>query len=339
MLVLARDPGRDPGEEPRRLERELEGDEDIVHIDSGRPARAGGGERVGVVRRVLLGGGRGQRAVGLVAGEPVDALVAEEPLAVGLARRQHRRQVRQAGADDDERQTRLAHLVAGRADRRDVLGAEVLHLVDEDGDPPAEVGGQAADVGEELDEVDLDVAGVGAPLDGGSVDAGVPHFTQLGARLGVALREGLDDTEDVLDLLLLRVAELADRLVQRARQRPAQAELGACLELAGAPLRADGRGSQLVEQHGLADAPQPREDERALGPAADDPLEHDVEACQLLVATGELGRALARAGGVGVGDRVHDATVSACLTEGRYLARFGDRRVAGASVQTLPRIP
>ena len=86
--------------------------------------------------------------------------------------------------------------------------------------------------------------------------------------------------------------------------------VGAGLELAGAPVPAYGRRAQRVEQHRLADAAQPGEHQAALGAAARDPLEHDVEGAQLLVATGQLGRALAGAGRVRVPDRVHDRTVS-----------------------------
>ena len=96
-----------------------------------------------VVRRVLGLGGHAQREVGGLAVEPVDPLVAEEPLGVGLRGREHRRQVRQPGADDDQRQPGLADLVAGGAERGDVVGPEVLHLVDEDRDPASPVGGEA----------------------------------------------------------------------------------------------------------------------------------------------------------------------------------------------------
>ena len=58
---------------------------------------------------------------------------------------------------DDDREPGLGDLVARRAQGRDVVGAEVLHLVDEHGDAAAGVGGEAAEVGEQLDEVDLDV--------------------------------------------------------------------------------------------------------------------------------------------------------------------------------------
>ena len=203
--------------------------------------------------------------------------------------------------------------MAGRAQRRDVVGTEVLHLVDEHRDALAHVGGQAAEVGEQLDQVDLDVAGVGAALDRRGVDAGVPLLAQLGVRAGLALGEGLDHAEDVVDVVGLRVAELADRLVQRAGQRPAQPLVGAGLELAGPPATPYGRRAEGVEQHGLADPPQPGEHQAALGTPAGDPLQHHVEGAQLLVTAGQLGRALPRAGGVRVPDRVHDPTLSACL--------------------------
>lgn len=48
------------------------------------------------------------------------------------------------------------------------------------------------------------------------------HFSRLRARGGVALGEGLDDTEDVLHLVVAGVAELAHRLVQGRRERSPQ---------------------------------------------------------------------------------------------------------------------
>ena len=99
--------------------------------------------------------------------------------------------------------------------------------------------------------------------------------------------------------------QLAQRHVQGRGDRPAQRLVGAGLDLAGAPAPGDRRGAQLVEQHGLADAAQPGEHQRALRPAARDPLEDDVEGRQLGVPAGELGRALAGAGGVGVPDGIH----------------------------------
>ena len=230
-------------------------------------------------------------------------------------------------------QAGLADLVAGGAEGRHVVGTEVLHLVDVDADALADVGREATEVGEQLDQVDLDVTGVGAALDGGGVDAGVPLVAQLRARPGLALGEGADHAEDVVDLVGLGVAELAHRLVERAAERPAQRLVGPGLELAGAPAAAYGGTAQRVEQHRLADAAQPGQDQRPLRAAAGDPLQHDVERRQLLVAAGELGRALAGAGGVRVPDRVHDATVSGCLA--LALDRAG-RRVGGTGQALSP---
>ena len=148
--------------------------------------------------------------------------------------------------------------MAGGAQRGDVVRTEVLHLVDEDPDAHAHVGRQAAEVGEQLDQVDLDVAGVGAALHCGDADAGVPAFGELGARLGVALDEGADLAEDLVGV---GVAELADGHVQGRAEGPAQRLVGAGLELAGAPAGPHRLAAQGVEQDGLADAAQAREDE------------------------------------------------------------------------------
>ena len=93
--------------------------------------------------------------------------------------------------------------------------------------------------------------------------------------------------------------------MQRAGQRAAQRLVGAGLELAGPPALADGLAAQRVEQHGLADPAQPGQHQRPLGPVPRDPLQHDVEGAQLLVAAGQLGRSLPGAGRVRVPDRVH----------------------------------
>ena len=151
------------------------------------------------------------------------------------------------------------------------------------------------------------------PVTAGHVDAGLPPVAQLGPRRGVAQREGLDDAEHLVDVLAARVAQLAHGLVGGGGERAAQPLVGARLELAGAPVGPHGRAAERVEQDGLADAAQAGQHDRALGAAAGDPLEHDVEGAQLLVATGELGRALARARGVRVRDRVHDRRLYASL--------------------------
>ena len=240
--------------------------------------------------------------------------------------RQHRREVRQPGADHDHRQAGLADLVAGRAQRGDVVRAEVLHLVDEDGDALADVGREPAEVGEQLHQVDLDVPGVGSPLHRRDVDAGVPLVAQLGAGPGLALREGPDHAEHVVDVVGLRVAELADGLVQGARQRAAQALVGAGLELAGPPVAPHGGGAERVEQHRLADSAQAGQDQAALRAAVRHPLEDDVEGTELLVTPRELGRPLAGTGRVRVPDRVHAGTVSGTLGAGpRFPRRVSPR--------------
>ena len=197
-------------------------------------------------------------------------------------------------------------------------------------DPEALVGREPADVGEQLDQVDLDVAGVGAAAHRRRRDARAPLVLELRVGAGLALGERADDAEHVVDLVRVRVAELADRLVQRSGQRPPQRLVGARLELAGAPALADRRRAQRVEQHRLADAAQPGQHQRALRAPAGDPLEHDVERRELLVAAGELGRSLTGAGRVGVPDRVHDRTVSRCL------AGSLDRASVSHATSTVP---
>jgi hypothetical protein len=205
--------------------------------------------------------------------------------------------------------------MAGRAQRRDVVRAQVLHLVDEQGDAGAYVGGQVRDLGEQLDEIDLDVAGVGAAGGHGHVDAGLPAVAQLGSLGRGAQRERLEHAEDLLDPAGRAVADgdVADRPVQRGRQRAAQVRLGPGLDLAGAPAGADGHRAQFPQEHRLADAAQPGQDEAAFGTAPGDALEHDLERVQLAVPPRELGRPLAGAGGERVAHRVHARTVSAIL--------------------------
>ena len=93
--------------------------------------------------------------------------------------------------------------------------------------------------------------------------------------------------------------------MQGGRQRAAQRLVGPGLDLAGAPQPADRLGAQRVEQHGLPDAAQAGEHQAALGPAAGDPLQDDLEDVQLAVAPGELGRPLTGAGRVRVAHRIH----------------------------------
>src|SRR5699024_7653943 len=68
----------------------------------------------------------------------------------------------------------LAQLVARAADRGDILLGQLLHLVEENRDADADVPCQLGGVDEQLDQVDLDVAGIRPPLDRDRVDARLP---------------------------------------------------------------------------------------------------------------------------------------------------------------------
>ena len=275
----------------------------------GVPARrsAHRGERVlGPGRALPLGRGQqGPLHAGRV--EPVDPDVAEEPLGVGLRRRQHTRQVRQPGADQHQRLARLGQLVAGRAERRHVLRRQVLHLVDEHRHPGRHLGGQVGDVGEQLQQVDLDVARVG-PADGGhAVDRRCPAVDQLAAARVGAQPERLEHRQHLGHPVRRPVPDrqLAYGGVERAGQRPAQAGVGPRLDLPGAPEPVHRLRPQRVQQHRLAHPAQPGQHQAALRPTALHPLESHVERAQLRVAPGQLGRALTGAGGVRVAHRVH----------------------------------
>ena len=228
----------------------------------------------------------------------------------------------QAGADDDDRQSRLRELVARGAQRGHVVGPEVLHLVDEDRDPATGVRGIPTDIGEQLDEVDLDVAGVRASGHRGCGDAWVPPVPHL-VRCRILLGEGLHHAEDVL-VATAGLTELAHGLVQGRGQGPAQRLLRARLELAGAPAGPHRGRAQRVEQDGLADSAQAGEHDRALGPTPGHPLEDDVEGVELLVPAGELRGALAGARGVRVPDRVHAGRLSHDLRLSRTKAIHRD---------------
>ena len=161
------------------------------------------------------------------------------------------------------------------------------------------------------------------PVTAGTVDAGVPPVAQLRAprpdRRRLALGERLDHAERVVAGTTGR-AELAHRLVHGATASGRRSDWSGRASSLPVPQPAPHRGrAQRVEQHGLADAAQPGEHHRALGAPAGHPLEHDVERVELLVAAGELGRALAGAGGVGVPDRVHDRRLYVSLALTAYI--------------------
>ncbi len=226
--------------------------------------------------------------------------------------------MRQTCTHDDERQPLLGQLVTCRAQRGDVGLGDVLHLVDEDGDPDADVAGDAGCVDEQFDQVDLDVAGVGAAGARGHVDARLPPLPELRAPSGADRRAKAFSTPRKASTRVgsrCRGVSSRTAICSSAGQRAPKRLVGTGLDLPGAPQSSDRLRPQRVEQHGLADAAQSGEDEAALGPPSGHPLEHDVELPKLPVASGQLWWPLAGAWRIRVAYRIHDRTLWACLAE------------------------
>ena len=211
-------------------------------------------------------------------------------------------------------------LSSWHAAHRDVGGSEVLHLVDEDGNSDADIGGKGRGVEQQFDEVDLDIAGVGAARSGRYVDAWLPPLPHalVGSR---AQRECLEHPQELVDSLRVSVRgrDTADRHVQRRRQWPAELLIGPRLDLPGTPSSGDCGRTQLVQQNRLPDAPQPRQYDAAFGSAAGDPFEDDVEGVELLLSAGEFWWALACAGSVRVTHGVHGAKVTTAIANYAYI--------------------
>ena len=238
----------------------------------------------------------------------------------------------QARPDDDDRQPGLADFMGGGTQGGDILRGKVLHLIEEDRHPSAGVRGEPADIGKQFDEVDLDVPRVGAAGHRGGVDTGVPALADATARV-LPLRKGLDHAQHVRRLGVVGMAQLADRLMDRRTEGAAQRLIRPRLQLAGPPTRAHSRRTQRIEEHGLADPAQPGEDDRALRAATGNSLQHHVEGLELLIPPGEFGWALARPGGIGVANWIHDRSVFGYLASAAYIARERHRvshtRLAG----------
>ena len=147
--------------------------------------------------------------------------------------------------------------MARRAERRDVVRAEVLHLVDQQRDTGSHVAGQLGDLGEQLDQVDLDVAGVGPAVRDRHVDPGLPAIASRAPSGCGAQRECLQHTEYGVDPVRRPMPDrdVADRAVQRRGQRPPDRRARARFDLAGPPAQPQRHRAQLAEQDGL---PTPR---------------------------------------------------------------------------------
>jgi hypothetical protein len=131
----------------------------------------------------------------------------------------------------------------------DVVGCDVLHLVDQQCHPGADVGGQIGDRGEQLQQVDLDITGIGPAGDGRRVDARLPAIPQFGVSRCGAQREGLQDSEYLVNPVRGAVAqrEITHRPVQCGRQWAAQPAVRSGFDFAGAPPSAHRHRPELAE--------------------------------------------------------------------------------------------
>ena len=161
------------------------------------------------------------------------------------------------------------------------------------------------------------------PLTAGASMPGLPPVPQLGAGGRVALGEGLDHPEHVVDRR--RPAGARARGPPRAAPRDSGRRSpwsGRASSLPVPQCGADGGRAQGVEQHRLADAAQPGQHDGALGPALAIRSSTTSKARSCSSRPASSGRALAGAGGVRVADRVHDRRVWGRLAP----RRFGDTR-------------
>ena len=153
------------------------------------------------------------------------------------------------------------------------------------------------------------------------------HRSRIRPGTGVAGGERLDRPSTSSDC---GMPELAHRHVQGGRQRPAQRLVRPRLELAATPVGPDRRRPQGVEQHRLAHAAQSGEHDRALRTAVRHPFQGHVEGRELLVAAGQLGRALAGARRIRVPHGVHG---SDCMRVSSAHPRLTDRAVCVSLVE------
>ena len=157
---------------------------------------------------------------------------------------------------------RWPDLVAGAGDPGEVGALQILHLVDEQRDPDLELGGRLTDVDEQLGQVGLQVAGVGAAAFGLDVDADGEAPVRRRAQ-----REGLEHAQRAFEAVppLSPAVRRAHRLIQRLRGESAERRVASRFDLRDDPAAALGHPAELVDQHRLADAAEAGEDQAALG--------------------------------------------------------------------------
>ena len=115
--------------------------------------------------------------------------------------------------------------------------------------------------------------------------------------------ERLDHPQRALDAVLdpVAAAHLAQKACRHARERDAEVRLGAhLLDVGGGPPGLAGEHVELHQQHGLADAAQPRVDQAALVAPGREALDQRLEVLELAVTAGEVRRLATGAGRVWV---------------------------------------
>jgi len=177
-------------------------------------------------------------------------------------------------------------------------------------DPDADVSEDGYDEYDEYEDAEDDdplAAGIRPAALGRDVDAERDRDRGPLGCLRVAERERLEHAEEVLDPVRGPVPgrEFAHRHVQRGRDRPADRLIRPGLDLPGAPEPLQGHRPEGIEQHRLADTPEPGEHHAPLRAPPGYPLEHHLELPDLPVAPGEFWRSLPRAWGVRITHRIH----------------------------------
>ena len=95
----------------------------------------------------------------------------EQPLRIRPGLRKDSGKVRQAGTDEEERLVLLPCLVARLADGRQLVGLQILHLVDEQRHTAIELDRGVSQIQCKVGEIGLQRTGVGATLGGLQRDA------------------------------------------------------------------------------------------------------------------------------------------------------------------------
>ena len=246
---------------------------------------------------------RPQRARGGGAVELADLHEGEKPLRVGLRLPDLARQLRQAGADERDREAPLLAPVQGGDQRREIAARDVLQLVDEQYDRAVPPCRRFADDAQQVRQVGFEIARVRQAGLRTRVDA---QFDLPGLHPGRGDEAG-QPAPGAAHMFLCRLppVEREQRLVQLRREQGWQ----------GSPLRglepdADdaarlGFVGDSVEKHRLAHAAQAGEEDVLLAPPRLHAVHGHRGGLERVVAPRQFRRRAAGARRVGVRSRVH----------------------------------